>query len=252
MEEPEGRRALVTGGAVRVGRAISLSLAGAGYRVGIHHHTSAREAAETAARIRERGGRSATVGGDLSDPAEAERIVDEAADALGGLDLLVNNAAVFPRERPGEVTPESWDRVFAVNARGPFFVSRRARERMGGEGSIVQIADVAAFEGWPSYAPYAAAKAALVSLTRSLALAWAPEVRVNAVAPGPVLLPDDSSPEERRRAARSTALGRIGDPADVARAVLYLDRSPFVTGEVLRVDGGEHLARRAPRPYSRS
>jgi NAD(P)-dependent dehydrogenase (short-subunit alcohol dehydrogenase family) len=112
-------------------------------------------------------------------------------------------------------------------------------------GSIINIADVAAFEAWPTYAPYAASKAAVVSLTRSLALAWAPRLRVNAVAPGPVLLPPGSTEKERSRAAANTALGRVGSPEDVAGAVLYLDAAEFVTGEIVRVDGGEHL-RRSP------
>lgn len=241
-------RALVTGGGVRVGRAVALGLAASGWDVAVHHHTSVEAAEETAARVRSAGRAAALVRADLSRPEEIPGMVRGAADELGGLDLLVNNAAVFPRAEPADVTPEHWDGVFAVNARAPFFCSREAAELMGEAGGcIVNVADVAAFEAWPGYAPYAATKAALVSLTRSLAAAWAPRIRVNAVAPGPVLLPEGAPPEERRRARRSTLLGRVGEAEDVAGAVLYLAGAGFVTGEVLRVDGGEHVARTTRR-----
>jgi len=239
----EGRRALVTGGAVRVGRAIATALGRAGYDVAIHYHGSGEAAAEVTRVIRDGGREAHALRADLSDPSAIPGLVEEATRRLGGLDLLVNSAALFPRARPEDVTVDSWDRVFAVNARAPFLCAREAAARMGEAGSIVNIADVAAFEGWPTYAPYAATKAAVVSLTRSLALAWAPRLRVNAVAPGPVLLPPGSTEEDRKRAAANTALSRVGTPEDVAGAVLYLDGAEFVTGEVLRVDGGEHLKR---------
>lgn len=241
-------RALVTGGGVRVGRAVSLALAAAGYDVAIHCHTSVAATEETAERIEERGRRSVVVRGDFADAGSAGRVVRESGEALGGLDLLVNSAAAFPRHQPERVTAAEWDAVFAVNARAPFFCAVAATALMGeAGGAIVNVADVAAFEAWPSYAPYAATKAALVSLTRSLAVAWAPRVRVNAVAPGPVLLPEGSTEDERRAAAESTALGRLGRAEDVADAVLYLAGADFVTGEVIRVDGGEHVARNAGR-----
>ncbi|HKK08241.1 MAG TPA: SDR family oxidoreductase [Gemmatimonadota bacterium] len=247
MVRREGRRALVTGGGIRVGRAIALALGAAGYRVAVHYHRD-REAAERTAREASAPGRDGVaVGADLLRPDGAAALVARAGEALGGLDLLVNSAAVFPRARPEDVTVEAWDRVFALNARAAFLCSREAASVMASGSSIVNVADVAAFEGWPAYAPYAASKAALVSLTRSLALAWAPRIRVNAVAPGPVLLPEGTDEAGRRRAAASTALGRTGRAEDVAEAVLYLDGAEFVTGEVLRVDGGEHLRRSEER-----
>lgn len=243
MVSRRGRRALVTGGAVRVGRAIALALGRAGYDVAVHYHGSAEAADEVVGTLREAGREAGAFRADLSDPDAIPDLVEAAARRLGGLELLVNSAAIFPRARPEDVTLESWERVFAVNARAPFLCAREAAARMGEGGSIVNIADVAAFEGWPTYAPYAATKAAVVSLTRSLALAWAPRLRVNAVAPGPVLLPPGSTGEDRRRAAANTALGRLGTPEDVADAVLFLDGAGFITGEVVRVDGGEHLRR---------
>lgn len=238
---PERRRALVTGGAARVGRAIALALGGAGYDVAIHYGSSSGAAAEVEAAVREQGGRAATLQADLSEGGEAERLVKRAAHELGGLDLLVNNAAIFPHGRPEEVTVGEWDRVFALNARAPFFCCRAAAGLMTPGGSIVNIADSGVEEGWPGYAPYLASKAALVSLTRSLARAWAPRIRVNAVAPGPVLLPESYGEAEHAEAAERTLLKRVGRPEDVANAVLYLDRAPYVTGEVLYVDGGARL-----------
>jgi len=236
----------VTGAAVRVGRAVALALARAGWDVGVHYHRSEEAAGETADRIRGIGREAAAVRADLRDPGTIPGLVERVAGELGGLDLLVNSAAAFPRARPEDVTPGGWDDVFALNARAPFFCAVEARGRMGPDGgSVINVTDAAADRGWPAHAPYAATKAALVSLTRSLAVAWAPEVRVNAVAPGAVLLPEAAGREERRRAARRTALGRTGEAADVAGAVLYLAEADFVTGEVVRVDGGEHVARRA-------
>lgn len=244
----------MTGGGVRVGRAIVLGLAEAGFDVIVHHGHSASEAAAAAETARERGVRSEPLQADLRDPGEIDGLFRAVEEKLGGLELLVNSAAIFPRARPEDVAVDEWDEVFATNTRGPFLCSVRARELMtgGGDGppvrsdprpgpAIVNIVDTGAFEGWPSYAPYVASKAALVSLTRSLARAWAPEIRVNAVAPGPVLLPADADDEDRRRAAASTALGRVGRPEDVTEAVLFLSRARFTTGEVVRVDGGYHL-----------
>lgn len=244
MTNEHSRRALVTGGAVRVGRAISLALGREGWDVAVHYHDSRADALELAADLSAAEGESVAVPADLREPARIPDLFNRVTAELGGLDLLVNNAAAFPRARPEEVSPQAWDDVFALNARAPFFCAVEASKAMREAGGcIVNVADVAAFEAWPGYAPYAATKAALVSLTRSLALAWAPRIRVNAVAPGPVLLPEDSTEAERRRAVESTALERVGSPEDVAGAVLYLAEAGFVTGEVLRVDGGESVAR---------
>lgn len=247
-DAPELRRALVTGGAVRVGRAVALALADGGWDVAVHYHTSEADARDTVAELRGRGREAVALGADLRDPGAIASMFREVGERWGELDLLVNGAAVFPRAKPSDVTVEEWDEVFAVNARAPFFCARAAAGLMEVHGgSIVNLADVAAFEAWPSYVPYAATKAALVSLTRGLALAWAPRIRVNAVAPGPVLLPEAASADERRVAASRTALGRLGEPGDVAEAVLYLAEAEYVTGEVLRVDGGAHLRRTSGR-----
>lgn len=237
-----GRRALVTGGSVRVGRAISLTLGRAGYRVGVHYRTSQADAASTVRDLKRMGGQPQAFRADLSNPAEITQMFEEVDQRLGGIDLLVNSAAIFPHQEAADVSPEDWDRVFEINARAPFLCSQQAARRMQAGSSIINIADTGADEAWPGYVPYVATKAALVSLTKGLARAWAPNIRVNAVSPGPVLLPDaESSVGEQKRAADRTVLGRVGTPEDVAQAVLYLDQAPYVTGEVLRVDGGHHL-----------
>jgi len=237
------RRALVTGGAVRVGRAICLALGRAGYRVAVHYHRSRSEAAAVVRELKIVGGRPVAMQADLADPEAIDALFDGVEADFGGLDLLVNSAAVFPRHDPLKISVPEWDAVFAVNLRAPFLCAQRAVRLMREGGSIVNIADTGFDEAWPSYVPYVATKAALVSLTRGLARAWAPRIRVNAVAPGPVLLPEGEAgdPEAEAAAARRTVLGRLGSPGDVARAVLYLDRATYVTGEVIRVDGGHHL-----------
>lgn len=237
------RRALVTGGAVRVGRAICAALAEAGYDLVIHYHSSAEAAEELASALRQAGARVSLSRADLTIPAEIVRPFDVADREFGGLDLLVNNAAVFPRVSVLDASAEDWDRVFALNARAAFLCATEAARRMDG-GSIVNILDTGITQAWPAYVPYVASKAALASVTRGLAAALAPAVRVNGVAPGPVLLPEsDDDPEDRRRAAGRTLLGRVGTPEDVAGAVLFLAGADYVTGEVVRVDGGQHLGR---------
>lgn len=236
------RRVLVTGGAVRVGRAISLALGRAGYRVAVHYRSSRSEAARTVRDLKALGARPLAFRADLSRPDEIRGLFVEVDRQLGGIDLLVNSAAIFPRQEALEVTVTDWDRVFAVNARAPFLCAQEAARRMGDGGSIINITDTGSSEAWPAFVPYVATKAALTSLTRGLARAWAPGIRVNAVAPGPVLLPEsESTPESVAAAAARTVVGRIGSPDDVAQAVLYLDRASYVTGETIRVDGGHHL-----------
>ncbi len=236
-------RALVTGGAVRVGRAIAEALADAGYDLMLHYHSSADQAAEAADRVRARGARVDTVRADLSDPGQITLPFDAMEKVFGGLDLLVNSAAIFPRVDPMEATDTDWDTVFALNARAPFLCAQQAARQMGtAGGAIVNIVDTGATEAWPNYVPYVASKAALASLTRGLAAAYAPHIRVNGVAPGAVLLPENEDGEGAHTAAsHRTVLGHVGAAEDVAAAVVYLAGAMYVTGEILRVDGGQHL-----------
>lgn len=210
-------RALVTGGTGRIGSAVAERLRGAGYAV-------------VAA------GRA---DGDVSRPAEAKALAERAARELGGLDLLVNAAAEGFHPLPfEEVTGEDWDASFGATAKGAFFVTQGAAPWLREAGGVViMIEDVAAYQPWPSFAAHCAAKAAQAMLTRVLARALAPEVRVCGVAPGPVAV----DPEQSERRAAETLLGRVGSPDDVADAVLYLARASFVTGATLVVDGGRLL-----------
>lgn len=241
--EPKGKTALVTGGAIRIGRAISLALAGEGMRVVVHYHSSSTEADALVGEVRSAGGEAVAIGADLSVHAEVERLAREAAAAFGGVDVLVNNASVFPPERLGEVGEGLWDRTLAVNLKAPFFLTQLLAPAMKarGAGVVVNLADLAGLQPWAAYAVHAVSKAGLVHFTKVAARALAPEVRVVAIAPGTVLPPARLPGEELERLARRAPLGRIGAPEDVTRALLYLLRADFVTGEVMVVDGGRTL-----------
>jgi NAD(P)-dependent dehydrogenase (short-subunit alcohol dehydrogenase family) len=238
--EPAGRIALVTGGARRVGRAFSLALAEAGCDVVVNYNGSADEAAVTAADIERLGRRALPVHADISRPDEIERLVRETEQTFGRLDIVVNNASLFERAPVPDITVEDWDRVLNVNLRGPFFLAQAAAPllRRDGGGLIVNIVDLSALQPWPSFAHHAVSKAGLLHLTRVLARALAPDIRVNAIAPGTVLPPEDTEGED---GSERRVLARSGEPADVTSALLYLVRSDFVTGENLVVDGGRML-----------
>ncbi len=240
--EIEGRVALVTGGGTRVGRVIALALGKAGMRVGVHYARSERGAREVADQIIGNGSEAHTLPGDLTDPATAPRLIEHTARVFGGLDVLVNSAAVMMRTPIGEVLVEDWDAMFALNLRAPFFLSQAAARVMGEKGGvIVNIADLAAFETWKAYIPHAITKAGIVQMTRGLAHALAPRIRVNAVAPGSVLLPEGWTKEQADKLVSTTPLGRIGSPEDVSQAVMYLICADYVTGETIIVDGGRHV-----------
>lgn len=237
--ELQDRIALVTGGAHRVGRALALALARAGCDVAVHYHSSADEADRTVRDIQALGRRAVPLRADLAEPASAAPLIEETVLALGALDILVNSASLFERAAVADIDVEAWDRVLAVNLRAPFLLSRAAAPHLARRrGSIVNIADLSALQPWPSYAHHAVSKAGLVHLTCVLARALAPEVRVNAIAPGTVLPPENGSAEE---GAERRLLDVAGTPEDVERALLYLVGSPFVTGQVLVVDGGRSL-----------
>ncbi|MHC4931449.1 MAG: SDR family oxidoreductase [Planctomycetota bacterium] len=236
----KGRRALVTGGARRIGRAICLALADAGARVAVHYRSSEREAGEVAARCPG----SALLQADLRGASEAEELVERAAGELGGLDVLVNSAAVFEKSPLGDLDEATWDLHLDTNLKGPFFAALAAGRIMrdAGSGVIVNLTDWAISRPYPAYLPYYAAKAGLSAATAGLARALAPEVRVNAVAPGPILLPEDSDRAYEEAVLKVTPLGRLGGPEAVVQAVMFLIGNDFMTGQTLILDGGRSLA----------
>jgi pteridine reductase len=236
------RTALVTGGAQRLGRAIALALADAGVHVMIHYYGSEEQARATVADIRARGVRAESVQGDLTSITDAERVVDTTLQHWGGLDLLVCNAGIWGSTPLGSATEAQWERLYALNARAPFFMAQRAADALrAAQGSLVAICDVGITTAWKNYTPYLSSKAALAMVVQNLAKELAPEVRVNGVSPGPVLLPEDWSDEQREKTARSTLLRRVGRAEDIAGAVCFLAQADYVTGVILPVDGGQRL-----------
>jgi len=234
--------ALVTGGAARIGRAITLGLAEAGYDVVVGYHSSDAGAREVAGGVEALGRRAVIVQGDLARTEAVDRLASAVRADFGRLDLLVNNASLFRAVPFLEVDEEEWDRVMAVNLRAPFLVVRALADLLtGAGGSVVNIVDLSAFRPFLRYPHHSVSKAGLLQLTRVMARALGPAVRVNAIAPGTVLPPEGSSDEEVEREQRRSALGAIGAPDDVVRTVLFLAGSPFVTGEVITVDGGRIL-----------
>jgi len=237
-----GSVALVTGGAHRLGRAITLALGRSGANVVIHYHRSADQARAIVEELIGFGVEATSVAGDLAVVADVERVVDQAVACWGRLNLLVNNAGIWGSTPIGTVTEERWDELIATNTRSAFFAAQRAAPALrAARGAIVNIADVGALRPWRNHTPYLVSKGAVITLTEALAKDLAPEVRVNAIAPGPVLLPDDWTPAQAESAAQTVLLRRIGSPDDVAQAVIYLAQAEYVTGVVLPVDGGNRL-----------
>lgn len=241
-EEDRPSVALVTGGAIRIGRALTIGLAEAGYDVVINYHTSNAEAASASRRVEELGRRAVTVHGDVSSAGDVEKIARTVRDEFGRLDLLINNASLFRSVPLLEIGESEWDRVMAVNLKGPFLMVRATADLLTqSRGRVVNLVDLSAFQPWVEHPHHSVSKAALLHLTRVMARALAPDVRVNAIAPGAVLLPESYDEAARERSRAKTALGTLGSPDDVVRTVLFLERSPFITGEVIVVDGGRML-----------
>ena len=245
--EPQQQAALVTGGARRIGRAISLCLAGAGYAVTIHCNRSEDEAQSLKQDIERTGRRCTVLVGDLAEPGIAERLVRDANNALGPLTLLVNNASVFEEDSVASLSHERWDRQMAINLAAPVFLAKAfAAQAPAGRSSIVNVLDQRVFKPTPLFFSYAVSKAALHSATHMLAQALAPGVRVNGVAPGPTLPSPRQKAEDFASQSARLPLGRNVSADDVAKAVLYLASADGVTGTVIPVDGGQHIAWQTP------
>jgi 3-oxoacyl-[acyl-carrier protein] reductase/pteridine reductase len=247
--EMRGKIALVTGGAHRVGRAITLMLAGQGAHVTVNYFNSAAAAAETVATARALGVDALAVQADVADPAQVDAMARIIEERFGGVDIIVNSASLLQRHSFPTDDLSTWQRVTGISIDGPYYVCNRLAPGMleRGGGVIVNIVDLSAWEPWPRFTAHAVSKAALLALTRQLALELAPTVRVNAVAPGPVLPSPNQSARSIRAAAQRTLLGRWGSPDDVAKAVRYLVEADYVTGDVVTVDGGQRYGTRKSR-----
>lgn len=245
----EGKVALVTGGAIRVGRAICRALAGRGASIAFTHlpgePAAAATAEITAELARSKTGQSNVLAlpMDVREPAAPQRVVEQVIGRFGRLDILVNNASVWLRAPFLAITREAWQTALDINLTGPFLMSQAVALQMLQQqsGLIINITDLSAYQTWKEYAHHAATKAGLVALTRVMAAELAPHVRVNAIAPGTVLLPEGASEAKVQWAIQNSLLKRVGRPEDVARTVLFLADSDFVTGAVYFVDGGRAL-----------
>jgi len=241
--DPKGKAALITGGA-RIGAVVAQALAARGCALALTYRHSRDAAEAAAAAARAAGVQSVLIRADATDEAQVKSAVSEAAKALGGLDILLNMASSYVKTP--SPSAEDWNRAMDANARGAFLFSIHAAPLMKarGGGRIINISDWLPASGRPrykGYTPYYASKAALKALTESLALELAPAVLVNAIAPGPILAPPDMSPDENARVIQATPLRRWGGGEEIAKAVLFLIETDFVSGECIRVDGGRHL-----------
>jgi NAD(P)-dependent dehydrogenase (short-subunit alcohol dehydrogenase family) len=252
----EGTVALVTGAGRRIGRALAIGFAEAGADVVVHYGRSADDAAETAGRIRDLGRETLAFRADLRSAEEIDALFSAVEERFGHLDVLVNSAATFERCAWDDITAEAWDEVLAVNLRAPFLCTQRGARSMRlapsrvsassdapAPGAVIQLADLAGVTTWRGYAHHGVSKAGLLHLTRVAARELAPDVRVNAIIPGPILPPPGESPDSEawRRKGDRVPLGRVGAPSDVVEAALFLARSDYVTGIEIPVDAGERL-----------
>ena len=244
------RVALITGGARRLGRAIGLALADAGFAIAVHCHESEAAARETAAEIAARGVRSCVLRADLSDEAQTAALLARAAAELGPVGVLVNNASTFERDDWDDVTKESWDRHMGPNLRAPFVLMQAFARDLpeAAEGVVINLLDQRVFSLTPHFISYSLSKASLWALTQSLALALAPRIRVAGIGPGPALPSPRQSQEQFDRQAQSLPLGHGTGEAEVGRAALSILAMPAFTGQMIALDGGQHLQWAPTRP----
>jgi 3-oxoacyl-[acyl-carrier protein] reductase/pteridine reductase len=233
-----GKRALVTGGAKRIGRSLALTLAEAGADVAITYRGSVAEAEATVSALRALGGKALAVACDVGSEASVQAAVAEVVAAFGGINLLVNNAGAFETAALEAISVEQWDAMFSTNTRGPFLVAKAAHPHLkAAHGRIVNIGSLGGVHPWPTHGHYCTSKAALHMLSHTMAKAWAPEISVNCVAPGMIVFGEVNPAYESF--ARKTPMQRNGRAEDVAAAVLFFATGPhFITGQMLAVDGG--------------
>jgi NAD(P)-dependent dehydrogenase (short-subunit alcohol dehydrogenase family) len=237
------RAALVTGAAQRLGRAIALALAGSGFDVAVHCHASTEAAEATASEIRTLGRRAVVLRANLHDEAETTTLVARAAAALGPLGVLVNNASTFERDEWHDVTRATWDFHLEPNLRAPFVLMQHFAQALpeAAEGAVINMLDQRVWSITPHFVSYTVAKAGLWALTQSMALALAPRIRVNGIGPGPALPSQRQSLEQFDRQAKGVPLGRGTSPEEVGRAAVAILAMPAMTGQMIALDGGQHL-----------
>jgi len=238
-----GRSALVTGGARRIGRAIALTLAAHGWDVAVHYGQSRDEAEALAAEIRRHDRRAIALAADLTRESEVATLMPRTTEAIGPLTLLVNNASAFERDDVLTVTRASWDRHLETNLRAPFVLMQEFARQLpaGAEGSVVNILDERVWNLTPYFVSYTVSKAALWTLTQTMALALAPRVRVNGIGPGPTLPSPRQSDAQFRQQVDLLPLRRGTTPDEIARVVMFILESPAMTGQMIALDGGQHL-----------
>ncbi len=248
MNNETNKTALVTGAGRRIGRAIALDLAAHGWRVGVHYHTSRDDALSLVDEIRATGSDAAAIGADLADEEETGAVIASVQDILGPVSLLVNNASVFERDDFATVTRESWDAHLNVNLRAPFLLSQRFVSALGeaGHGTIINIVDERVWRLTPKFMAYTLSKAGLWTLTQTMAQALAPRVRVNAIGPGPVLPSARQSEDNFAAQVRALPLGRRTETREICAAVRFILESPGMTGQMIALDGGQHIAWQTP------
>lgn len=247
MTEPQPRNALVTGAARRIGRAIALDLARHGWGVAIHYHGSHDDALATVAEIEAAGGRAAAVRADLSCEADTGGLIAEATGLIGPLTCLVNNASQFERDTAETATRESWDLHMETNLRAPFVLMQEFARALGAAkpndmtGCVINMIDERVWNLTPHFISYTLSKSALWTLTRTLALAFAPRIRVNAIGPGPTLPSPRQNDRQFARQIKATPLGRGIEPEEICDAVRFILAAPSMTGQMIALDGGQHL-----------
>ncbi|MBI4115104.1 MAG: SDR family oxidoreductase [Candidatus Omnitrophica bacterium] len=243
--EIQGKTALITGGAKRIGRSIALTLAGEGMNLLLHYHHSLKDAHETQKAAERLGARVHLLKADLGKSSDVHKLIREAYRHFPKVHVLVNNASIFYKTPLGKVKEKDWDTFFAINLKAPFFLAQAIGLKMfrQKEGKIINLIDWTAFRPYSRYLPYCASKAGLAAVTQGLAKILAPYVQVNGIAPGPILPSRDATFQENKRIIKRTPLKRFGDPGDIAEAVRFLVKATdFVTGAIFPIDGGNLIA----------
>jgi len=251
--ELTGKTALVTGAAKRVGREIAFSLARRGANIAVHYRSSSDAAKEVTQELAQLGVKTLAVRADLTRAGDVQRMIARVLRHFGQIDVLINNAAVFPKTPFEKIRESDWDFAIDTNLKGPFlcahavgkyFANRAGAHRQRGVvGKIINLADWAGFRPYRDYLPYCISKAGVIALTQALAIELAPHTTVNAIAPGPVLLPPNFAAATKRRVINATPMRCVGVPADIANTVLFLlEGSDFITGTIIPVDGGRLIA----------